>query len=391
MSEEEKPMKTGLLTFKFHHHRDFLEDIEKATKIAEFVVKNKIKNASTRYVKDIRGLLPSTIACQIMRKYGNQKNIKVVHNANLIVPGQVIRYFEETNSIWIPCLKLHLESTIPYHFTKINQCEIDKEFAYITVTIPEQPEMIPQQFIGVDRNTTGHIAVIANPDTGKIEKFGKSALHIHRKYRDIRKTLQKAGKFWQLKRIKDRENRIVKDLNHKISRKIVDMAKVQHAALVFEDLQGIRNKKKQTKSFKYALHSWSFYQLQTFVEYKAKLLGVPVYYVDPAFTSQDCSWCGARGQRVGKEFKCPVCGHVDHADVNAAFNIALRQKSMVDRMQKEMYTMGALIPHWSNDVDAVDSESSYGECQMMYLDIGDPSAYTVPPYPSLIKESEERK
>jgi putative transposase len=148
----------------------------------------------------------------------------------------------------------------------------------------------------------------------------------------------------------------VKDLNHKISRKIVDMAQVQHAALVFEDLGGIRQTRKQHRSFKYALHSWSFFQLQTFVEYKAKLLGVPVLYVDPAYTSQDCSMCGVRGQRKGKDFKCPVCGHVDHADVNAAFNIALRQKGMVDCIQKEMDTMGALMPHWSSDLNEINFE-----------------------------------
>jgi putative transposase len=337
-----------ILTFKLKHNRDFNDELKKAFEVAEFTVDNKIRSPNTTFVKDIRGSLPSMIACQIMKKYGHQKTIKQVHNVNLIVPGQGIKFIEETNSIWIPCLKLHMENIINTPFTKINQIELDKEYAYISCTVAEQPEMIPQQFIGVDRNTTGHVAVTANPDTGKIEKFGKSALHVHRKYRAIRKRLQSEGKFRELKAVKDRESRIVKDLNHKISRKIVEMAKVQHAALVFEGLGGIRQTRKQYRSFKYALHSWSFYQLQRFVEYKAKLLGVPVLYVDPAYTSQDCSMCGARGQRDGKDFKCPACGHVDHADVNAAFNIALHQKSMVDCIQKEMCTMGALIPHWSS-------------------------------------------
>jgi putative transposase len=336
-----------ILTFKLRHNLDVIEHLKKAMEIAKFTVSNHIKSPNTTFVKDIRGELPSTIACQVMRKYGNQRNIKEVHNVNLIVPGAKIKFFEETNSIWIPCLKFHFENTIPYTFTKINQVEIDNEFAYISVTISEHSEMIPQSFIGVDRNTTGHIAVTANPDTGKIEKFGKKAIHIHKKYSNVRKRLQKEGKFRELKKTKGRESNIVKDLNHKISRELVNMARDQNAALVFEDLKGIRTtSKRQFKSFKYALHSWSFYQLQQFVEYKAKLLGVPVLYVDPAYTSQNCSICGARGQRNGKEFKCPICGHVDHADVNAAFNIALRQqKSMVDRTQKEMCTMGALIPH----------------------------------------------
>ncbi len=335
-----------ILTYKIKHERDFSKELAQAYIVAEYGRIHKIRLPYAKDINVVRGCLPAAITSQIMRKYGSQKNIKNIYNVNLVVPNQSIKFHEETNSIWIPCIKLHLENTIPYKFTKINQAEIDSEYCSIAVTIPEEPEMTPQSFIGVDRNTTGHIAVTANSDTGKIQKFGKKAIHIHKKYSAIRKRLQKEGKFRELKKTKCRESNIVKDLNHKISRKIVDMAKEQHAALVFEDLKGIRTtSKRQHKFFKYSLHSWSFYQLQTFVEYKAKLLGVPVLYVDPAYTSQDCSRCGARGQRNGKEFKCPVCGHVDHADVNAAFNIALRQKSMIDRTQKEMCTMGALIPH----------------------------------------------
>ena len=349
-----------ILTYKIKHNRDFSNELKQAFKVAESVVIPlcnftrysfpggnfkilKSKSRSSKYVKHFG--LPSAISNQILRKYGNQKDIKEVHKVNLIVPGQGIRVVPYSNSIWISSLKLNMNNTIRSEFEKINQIELDNKYAYVSVTVPEEPLMIPRTFIGVDRNTTGHIVVTANPDTGKIEKFGKMALHVHQKYSHIRKRAQRKKNFYVLKQVKDREHRIVKDLNHKISRKIVDMAKVQNAELVFEDLNGIRKARKQHRSFKYALHSWSFYQLQTFVEYKAKLLGVPVVYVNPAYTSQDCSKCGARGQRIGKDFKCPACGHADHADVNAAFNIALRQKSLIDRVQKEMYTMGTLIPH----------------------------------------------
>ena len=83
------------------------------------------------------------------------------------------------------------------------------------------------------------------------------------------------------------------------------MAKSQNAGLVFEDLSGIRKMKKQNPDFKYFLHSWSFYQLQQFIEYKAKWLGVPVLYVDPGYTSQDCSRCGGKRYTAGKNVPLP--------------------------------------------------------------------------------------
>jgi len=80
-------------------------------------------------------------------------------------------------------------------------------------------------WVGVDRNTTGHIAVIANPQAGKVWKLGKGAEHIHKKYREIRRRLQKGTKYRPLKKIRNRESNIMKGLNHKVSRKIVEIAR----------------------------------------------------------------------------------------------------------------------------------------------------------------------
>lgn len=315
-----------ILTYKLKHNRDFSDELRKARQVAEFGIKNRTLSS-----KDVKQFgLKSAISNQILRKYVKNKKVKSVSSVQLTVPNQGIKVDKKSRKITIPCLKLVLNYQFP-DFEKINQIEIGKEYACVSVTIPDIEPEKADNYIGVDRNTTGHIAVAANPKTGKIWKLGKKGLHVHKKYSSIRRTLQKQGKYKKVKQIKDRESRIVKDLNHKISRKLIEVAKENNCGIKLEDLTGIRGNKKHTRSFNYSLNSWSFYQLQMFIEYKAKLQGVEVVYIDPHYTSKKCSICGQIGNRNGKSFKCS-CGHVDHADVNAAFNIgqSIKERDLME-------------------------------------------------------------
>lgn len=320
-----------ILTYKVKHNKDFSEELRKARQVADFAVENRSFSSN-----DVRHIgLKSMIANQILRKYGRNKNIKSVKSVKLIVPNQGIKVDKELKTIGIPSLKFYFKYQFPNSFDKINQIEIGTEYVYVSVSIPEKEPMRVDKYIGVDLNTTGHVAVVAIPKTGKILKLGKEAEHIHNKYKSIRKDLQEQGKYKKVKAIKNRESNIFRDLNHKISKKIVKTAIKTNSGIKLEALKGIRNNKKHSRSFNYSLNSWSFYQLQKFIEYKAKLQGIPVVYIEPAYTSKTCSRCGHIGNRNDKSFKCQDCGHVDHADVNAAFNIGVSSKgigqSIIDR------------------------------------------------------------
>ncbi|EQD45508.1 IS605 OrfB family transposase [mine drainage metagenome] len=307
-----------ILTYKIKHVRDLSVELHKARQVAQFAIEHK--SLSSKDVKQFG--LKSVIANQILWKYSRNTKVKKVSRVKLTMPAQGIKFSHEDRIIIVPSLKLELDYHFRNDFEKINQIELDHEFAYISVTIPEDAMIEPKGYLGVDRNTTGHIAVVGNPSTGKILKLGRKAEHTHKKYRNMRKNLQKKGKYRKVKTTKNKENRIVKDLNHKVSGKIVQEAKQNGMGIKLEYLRGIRSAK-SSKNFRYSLNSWSFYQLEQMIEYKTRLLGVPVVYVDPYHTSKECSRCGQIGNRSGKSFKCQ-CGHVDHADANASFNIALR-------------------------------------------------------------------
>ena len=130
----------------------------------------------------------------------------------------------------------------------------------------------------------------------------------------------------KLKGLSGRQRRFQAAVNHKISKELVAKAKALGVGIAMEDLSGIRDRIEPTatKAFRRRFGNWGFYQLQEFVIYKAKLAGVLVVYVDPAYTSQTCSRCGhcQKGNRKSQaEFYCQHCDYSANADFNAALNL----------------------------------------------------------------------
>ena len=310
----------SILTYKLKHGRDFSDELHKALLVAKYSLEHK----NCRTTKEVKYIgLKACIANQILRKYGSNYKAKEVKSVKLTINGYFVKADKEKRLIEIPSLKLKLSYQFPNNFSKINQVEVDNNYVYVSATVGEAKQQVVTDYLGVDRNTTGHCAVVAIAKTGKVVKLGKSCQHIHNKYSRIRKKLQSQGKKQKLKQIKRRESNVVRDINHKISRKIVHIARQNNVGIKMEELSQIRETTQSCRSFKYSLNSWAFYQLQQMVEYKARLLGIPVVYIAAPYTSKSCSRCGLIGKRSGKTFICPNCGHVDHADSNAAFNISV--------------------------------------------------------------------
>jgi putative transposase len=135
-----------------------------------------------------------------------------------------------------------------------------------------------------------------------------------------------------LRRLSGRERRYQQWLNHNISKSVVRRAIELTASIAIEDLTGIRertNEQPRNKTERRRSNSWAFYQLRTFIEYKALGAGVRVIPVSPAYTSQMCSQClhihpvKGKSYRSGKTFRCGYCGWHGDADFNGANNIAL--------------------------------------------------------------------
>lgn len=179
-----------------------------------------------------------------------------------------------------------------------------KYFLHIPVTYDVEESNISDicNVVGIDR---GINFVVATYNSKHKSGFvsGKSIKQKRAHYAKLRKELQMRhtpSARRRMKAIGSRENRWMQDINHQVSKALVE-SNPKHTLFVLEDLSGVRNATERVRTKdRYISVSWSFYDLEQKLIYKAIQNQSTVIKVNPKYTSQ----C------------CPVCGHIEKANRN---------------------------------------------------------------------------
>jgi putative transposase len=318
-----------------------LEELYKDSRVCvDRMLQNRDVTSTSAYKE-----IPSVLAKALVLKYQCNNKCKEVKRLSLPISGDKGRQVKiQYGGLRIPAF--FKKEVIPVVFPKpidgyIREVEffIKKNVWYMSYSYyVKKGKFTPVQLIGVDRNSKENVVAIANPISGEVIRVGPCVSTISYQYRKRRAKLQRRKKWCGLKRLSKKQARRTKDINHKVSHTIVDYAEKTLSAIVLEDLSGVSKSKKIGRKVKKS--QWSYSQLEMFIKYKASLLGIPVFYINPAYTSQTCSRCGSINKPNGKHYKCKNCGHVDHRDANAAFNIVQKHSSVHQALGNQKPSVG---------------------------------------------------
>jgi transposase, IS605 OrfB family, central region len=225
----------------------------------------------------------------------------------------------------------------------------NKWFLYLTYSFEAayKENLDENKILGIDMGvcTPVYMAVSDSKQRGLIG--GGEINEFRRRIETRRKSLQEQTKYRSqgsighgtkkrlsaVAKIGDKISRFRDTCNHKYSKYVVDFALKNNCGTIqIEDLSGIaKDEKKAT-----FLGDWTYYDLQTKIEYKAKEHGIKVVKIKPHHTSARCNKCGFIHSNMTKDkwrptqeqFKCMNCdyGHryFVHADYNAAQNLAMK-------------------------------------------------------------------
>ena len=266
-------------------------------------------------------------------------------------------------SIWTVAGRKRLNYTIPAFFRD----RFDQALEFDSLTVVERkgrlyghlavtlsiPDPKGDQPVGIDRGEINAVTAVDSRD----QVFFGSGLKYKRRNRQTgkqRRRLQERlacrkaqGKDTHsvrraLKRLSCKQSNRSKDFCRVSAKRLIDFLPAG-SILVMEDLnipRPLRTKRNRNgevvqkgncrgRSLRRRLSRWTFRRMQGAIVNTAEIMGIPVAYVDAAYTSQICSHCGQRGVRKRHLFVCPSGEFMIHADINAPTNIRNRYQAML--------------------------------------------------------------
>jgi len=293
--------------------------------------------------QECRKTLPSQLSCSVRKKATEtlKSAQAIIKKGKKVTCPQskqtAIRYDANCYSLWLNKKIVSISTCegrkkftliIPEYFEKYLTWKytsadlfVREGKVFLHVVFEKEIADIPSNdnFVGIDRGIN-QLAVTSK------NKFydGKKIKTISRRYEKIRSMLQSkkhSGKR-HLKKIKSKEQRFRRDVNHTVAKQIVNSID-SGSTIILEKLTGIRNAKARKKQRK-ELNKWNFFQFEQFLKYKAMSKGIKVEYTPARYTSQKCSRCGTilkSNRKFQSLYSCKHCSFSLNADLNASRNI----------------------------------------------------------------------
>ena len=224
----------------------------------------------------------------------------------------------------------YLDGTWKFGLAKLLKSS-GKWYLHISATkeVTDFNKQTVKHVVGLDRGL--RFLATSYDEQGKTAFFdGQAIMRKRAKYQKLRATLQAKGTKSakrRLKKLSGRENRWISDVNHCLSKTLVQKYGA-NTLFVLENLNGVSFERTDLpKALRNQNKSWAFYQLEQFLTYKAHLHNSEVVEVSAKYTSQRCPKCGVikkdNRNHEKHEYHCDNCGYRSNDDRIGAMNIQL--------------------------------------------------------------------
>ena len=224
----------------------------------------------------------------------------------------------------------YLDGTWKFGLAKLLKSS-GKWYLHISATkeVTDFDKQTVKHVVGLDRGL--RFLATSYDEQGKTAFFdGQAIMRKRAKYQKLRATLQAKGTKSakrRLKKLSGRENRWISDVNHCLSKTLVQKYGA-NTLFVLENLNGVSFERTDLpKALRNQNKSWAFYQLEQFLTYKAHLNNSEVVEVSAKYTSQRCPKCGVikkdNRNHEKHEYHCDNCDYRSNDDRIGAMNIQL--------------------------------------------------------------------